>query len=259
MLSAAGQLRLNDSAFVYSSESSVAARGELKQLLRLVDVVARLAGLFGLDALAGGLVVQSFLAYFFASRFGADLLAAHVKDHQSLYARVSLRLGPDSEQSRLPTDERIRRYGNGQDESLAALFFQFGRYLLIASSRPGGQPPNLQGLWNDRVLPPWNSGYTVNINTEMNYWPAEPTDLAECVEPLVSMLAEHLKTKLPGAQAFSLPESAELSDMIRRQQELMDETHRTQRDQQPQTPAKARESHASASTSARMPASSGGS
>jgi alpha-L-fucosidase 2 len=118
------------------------------------------------------------------------LLGRHVADHRALYERVSLRLGEPGRQSRLTTDERLRLFGNGDDASLAALFFQFGRYLMIAGSRPGGQPLNLQGIWNDQVLPPWNSGYTVNINTEMNYWPAEVTNLAELHEPLFRMVDE---------------------------------------------------------------------
>ncbi len=72
---------------------------------------------------------------------------------------------------------------NGNDPQLATLYFQFGRYLLLSCSRPGGQPATLQGLWNDHMNPPWGSKYTININTEMNYWPAESCNLAECVEP----------------------------------------------------------------------------
>lgn len=119
----------------------------------------------------------------------ADLRAAHVAEHRRLFRRVSIDLG-ESEAMRLPTDERIRRYARGADPQLAALYFQFGRYLLISSSRPGGQPATLQGLWNDNMKPPWESKYTININTEMNYWPAEPGNLAECVEPLVAMIED---------------------------------------------------------------------
>jgi alpha-L-fucosidase 2 len=118
------------------------------------------------------------------------LLADHEADYRSLFDRVSLALGPRGEQGALPTEERLEGFANGQDESLAALFFQFGRYLLIAGSRPGGQPLNLQGIWNDQVIPPWNSGYTVNINTEMNYWPAEVTNLAELHDPLFRLIEQ---------------------------------------------------------------------
>jgi alpha-L-fucosidase 2 len=95
---------------------------------------------------------------------------------------------------RLPTDERIKEFATGEDPQLAALYFQFGRYLLISSSRPGSQPANLQGLWNESMSPPWSSKYTININTEMNYWPAEPTNLAECVEPMIGMVKNLSKT-----------------------------------------------------------------
>jgi alpha-L-fucosidase 2 len=114
---------------------------------------------------------------------------AHVKDHQALFRRVSLDLGPATEAG-LPTDQRVLKYAQKEDPGLAALFFQYGRYLMIASSRAGGQPANLQGLWNESTSPPWDSKYTVNINTEMNYWLTEPTNLSECGRPLFDALAE---------------------------------------------------------------------
>lgn len=117
------------------------------------------------------------------------LLANHVADHQALFSRVDLDLGTTAA-IELPTDERIRRFGEGADPQLATLLFQYGRYLLIASSRPGTQPANLQGIWNDKLQPPWNSNYTLNINTEMNYWPAETCNLAECHEPLLRMIGD---------------------------------------------------------------------
>jgi alpha-L-fucosidase 2 len=121
------------------------------------------------------------------------LLAAHVAEHRRLFRRVSLDLGT-SAAALVPTDERVAAYAAGVDPALAALYFQFGRYLLISSSRPGTQPANLQGIWNDRMDPPWGGKYTININTEMNYWPAETTNLAECVEPLVRMVRELAET-----------------------------------------------------------------
>jgi alpha-L-fucosidase 2 len=117
------------------------------------------------------------------------LLAAHTKEHQRLFRRVAIDLGR-SDAMQMPTDERIRKFGTGNDPQFAALYFQFGRYLLIGSSRPGTQPANLQGIWNDSMNPPWQSKYTININTEMNYWPAESGNLAECVEPLIQMVKE---------------------------------------------------------------------
>ncbi|HSX65399.1 MAG TPA: glycoside hydrolase family 95 protein, partial [Pseudoxanthomonas sp.] len=125
-----------------------------------------------------------------AQRRGFDALReAHVAEHQRLFRRVSIDLGrSDAEQ--LPTDERVQHFADGGDPALAALYHQFGRYLLICSSRPGTQPANLQGIWNDLMSPPWESKYTVNINTEMNYWPTESNALPECVEPLERMLFE---------------------------------------------------------------------
>ena len=121
------------------------------------------------------------------------LQKAHVAEHQRLFHRVALDLGT-SDAAKLPTDERIKGFAAGGDPQLAALYFQFGRYLLISCSRPGGQPATLQGLWNDSMSPPWSSKYTININTEMNYWPAEPCNMAECVEPLVAMVLDLTET-----------------------------------------------------------------
>ena len=122
-----------------------------------------------------------------AKRPYAALRDAHSADHQSLFRRVSFQLpgagGPDA-----PTDERLSTFDAKPDPALAALYFQYGRYLLIASSRPGTQPANLQGIWNDQVRPPWSSNWTANINTQMNYWPAETCNLAECHTPLFDML-----------------------------------------------------------------------
>jgi len=119
----------------------------------------------------------------------ASLRQRHVADHRELFRRVALDLG-HSPSADLPTDERLRRVAGAPDPQLAALFFQYGRYLLIASSRPGTQPANLQGIWNEELSPPWDSKWTVNINTEMNYWPAESTNLAECHEPLFDMVED---------------------------------------------------------------------
>lgn len=118
----------------------------------------------------------------------ADLYRAHLGDYQSLFRRVSFEL--DGTSPDVPTDERIRRCAQTPDVGLEALLFHFGRYLLIACSRAGGQPANLQGIWNDELAPPWDCKYTININTEMNYWPAEPANLAECTAPLFDALDE---------------------------------------------------------------------
>lgn len=114
----------------------------------------------------------------------------HTADFRSLFDRVSLELVSSPEQKALPTDQRIDRFADQSDPDLAATLFQYGRYLMISGSRPGGQPLNLQGMWNKDTIPAWNCGYTININTEMNYWPAELTNLSECHEPLFRMISE---------------------------------------------------------------------
>jgi alpha-L-fucosidase 2 len=120
----------------------------------------------------------------------AELLTRHLADHRSLFQRVRLDLG-SAERNAIPTDERLAAVREGAvDPGFAATYFQYGRYLLIASSRPGTQPANLQGIWNDDVNPAWGSKYTININTEMNYWPAEVANLAECHEPLFDLIEE---------------------------------------------------------------------
>ncbi|MFN5422220.1 MAG: glycosyl hydrolase family 95 catalytic domain-containing protein [bacterium] len=110
----------------------------------------------------------------------------HSKLYQQYFNRVSLNLG-SSESVNLPIDQRIKYFSTGNDPQLVSLYFQFGRYLLISSSQPGGQAANLQGMWNPHVDPPWGSKYTTNINAEMNYWPAEVTNLTEMHEPLIQM------------------------------------------------------------------------
>ena len=125
----------------------------------------------------------------------------HVNDYQELFGRVQIDLGRTAAAD-MNTDERVKQFKGGNDPHLAALYFQFGRYLLIASSRPGSQPANLQGVWNELLSPPWASKYTVNINTEMNYWPAELTNLSECHEPLFAMLSEVSRTGALTAKTF---------------------------------------------------------
>jgi len=117
------------------------------------------------------------------------MAALHEQDHRSLFNRVQLNLGTKEFRSE-PTDERLAKFNAREDPQLAALFFQYGRYLMITSSRPGSQPANLQGIWNDQLEPPWESKWTTNINTEMNYWPVETTNLSECHEPLFALLED---------------------------------------------------------------------
>ena len=120
-----------------------------------------------------------------------ELKRAHEAEHQQWFRRVELQLGTGlPEADTLPTDLRIKRFATAPDPGLAALYYQFGRYLLIASSRPGTEPANLQGIWNDNSNPWWDSKYTVNINLPMNYWPAETGNLAELVGPLEKLVRE---------------------------------------------------------------------
>jgi alpha-L-fucosidase 2 len=129
-----------------------------------------------------------------------ELYEGHIRDHRRLFRRASLELGT-SEAKEQPTDERIKDFAKQNDPELMELYFQFGRYLLIASSRPGSQPANLQGIWNDNLNPPWDSKWTTNINTEMNYWPAEVTNLSECHEPLFDLLDDVAQSGRKTAQA----------------------------------------------------------
>ena len=126
------------------------------------------------------------------------LRAAHVADHQALFRRVALDLGPGADH---PTDQRIADAKTMDDPALAALYFQFGRYLLISSSRPGGQPANLQGLWNDQLRPPWGSKWTANINLQMNYWLAESGALWETQAPLWDLIGDLQHTGSDTARA----------------------------------------------------------
>lgn len=118
-----------------------------------------------------------------------QIKAAHIKEYQKYFNTFSINLGKSSNES-LPTDERIEKFTASNDPSFVALYLQYGRYLLIASSRPGTRPANLQGIWNDQLNPPWGSKYTTNINLEMNYWPAEALNLSPMHEPLFDMLKE---------------------------------------------------------------------
>lgn len=128
----------------------------------------------------------------------AAVKTAHINDYKRLFNRVSFNLGSNPELAGLPTNIRLSRQGQtGNDQELQVLYYQFGRYLMISSSRPGSQATNLQGIWNDHVQPPWGSNYTVNINTEMNYWLAENTNLSELHQPLfdfISRLAKNGET-----------------------------------------------------------------
>lgn len=119
----------------------------------------------------------------------AQILPAHVAAYQKYFNRVKLDLG-SADASSVPTDERLKAFNSTNDPSFVTLYYQFGRYLLISSSQPGGQAANLQGIWNQSINPPWDSKYTININAEMNYWPAEKTALAELHEPFFQLVKD---------------------------------------------------------------------
>ncbi len=118
-----------------------------------------------------------------------ELLKAHLHDHRSLFRRVSINLAQgEHDSSRVPTDQRVKNFPANPDPSLIALYFNYGRYLLMGSSRPGTQPANLQGIWNSEIRPPWSANWTANINVQMNYWPVETCNLSECHLALFDML-----------------------------------------------------------------------
>jgi alpha-L-fucosidase 2 len=119
-----------------------------------------------------------------------QLLAANIADHQKLFRRVRLDLGEENNLPGLATDQRVAGMASNPDPSVLALYFNFGRYLLITSSRPGSQPANLQGIWNAELRPPWSSNWTSNINVQMNYWHVQTTNLSECHLPLFDMLTD---------------------------------------------------------------------
>jgi alpha-L-fucosidase 2 len=173
-----------------------------------VTLVLAAATTFRVDDPVGSALERTLLA----ARLGFDeLRKRHIDDYRALFGRVSLSLGeadPGLEQMTL--GRRMERLANGEaDPGLFALYFQFGRYLLIASSRPGSLPANLQGIWNEHFLPPWDSKYTININAQMNYWPAESCALPECHEPLFELLermrepGRHTAAVMYGCRGFT--------------------------------------------------------
>jgi alpha-L-fucosidase 2 len=131
---------------------------------------------------------QSWLEKALTSSYSA-IRKAHTAAYQRYFSRVKLDLGT-TESAKLPTDQRLKNFAASNDPQFAALYYQYGRYLLISSSQPGGQPANLQGIWNNKMRPPWDSKYTININAEMNYWPAEKTNLSELHEPFLQMVKD---------------------------------------------------------------------
>ncbi|MCE6992942.1 glycosyl hydrolase family 95 catalytic domain-containing protein [Dyadobacter sp. CY323] len=139
------------------------------------------------NALAASYLDKAFLKSY------ANILNPHIAAYQKYFKRVKFDLGT-TDVGKLPTDERLKNFRNVNDPELVTLYYQYGRYLLISSSQPGGQPANLQGIWNNKMMPPWDSKYTININAQMNYWPAERANLSELHEPFLKMVEELAQT-----------------------------------------------------------------
>lgn len=152
----------------------------------------------GLDAMA---IAMAQMEKAFAKNW-QTIRQAHLRDYQRFFQRVHLNLGKTTAPD-LPTDERLRRYATGkEDQNLEVLYFQYGRYLLISSSRTPGVPANLQGIWNPYIRPPWSSNYTININAEENYWLAENTNLSEMHAPMLSFIQNIAETGKITAKTF---------------------------------------------------------
>lgn len=172
---------------VSATDSTLTVREASEALL----VIGAATGFNGFDK-APSLNPEEELGHIFKKIKKYDALKArHLNDYQNLFNRVSFYLRSPEGPRALTTDKRLRQFAdNPTDYELQTQYFQFGRYLMIAGSREGGRPMNLQGIWNDHLQPPWRSNYTININTEMNYWPAESTNLAECHQPLFNFISE---------------------------------------------------------------------
>ncbi len=195
-------MRFQAIAFVAQADGQVTATDSLLRVSEASEAVILLAIATsfngynrnpGTEGKNESIYAQQFLANAVAKPY-QNLRQEHIEDFGRFFNRVELSLG-SSGNDKLPTPQRLRRFSEGQaDNDLAALYFQFGRYLLISSSRHGGPPAHLQGIWNEHMRPPWSSNYTVNINTEMNYWPAESCNLSEMHTPLLAFLQGLSKT-----------------------------------------------------------------
>ena len=177
-----GQVTLEDEALVVSGADAVTLYLAAASSFNGYDKSPGLAGKDPVCQATGQLETATQESY-------DTLRQAHLADYQAQFSRVALRLGT-TDAVKQPVNERIINFKPDSDLQLITLLFQYGRYLLIASSRAGTQPANLQGIWNDQVRPPWNSNYTLNINAEMNYWPAETTNVAECHQPLLDFIKD---------------------------------------------------------------------
>ncbi|WP_158277450.1 glycoside hydrolase family 95 protein [Opitutus sp. ER46] len=214
-----GQVRFQAQIKVLASDGDVATVGgtvavkRASEVVLLVAIGTNVVNYHDISADPAARCAEALAAA--AKKDFAALHRDHVAKYREQFGRVSLDLGT-TEAAALPTDERLRRNQQQPDPALAALYFQFGRYLLISSSQPGTQPANLQGIWNPLVQPPWDSKYTTNINAEMNYWPAESAALPELAEPFFAMIrdltvtgAETART-LYGARGWVLHHNTDL-------------------------------------------------
>ena len=192
-----GALRFQARARVIASSGKVAAAGEVLSLRGADEatiLIAMATSYRSYSDVGGDPEATTKAQIVAAARLPFRTIAEKTaQDHRAIYRRVSIDLGRTAEADK-STDEHIARSESANDPALAALYFRYGRYLLITSSRPGSQPANLQGIWNDSVNPPWGSKYTININPQMNYWPAEPTAMPEMVEPLIAMVRDIART-----------------------------------------------------------------
>ncbi|HEV7719494.1 MAG TPA: glycoside hydrolase family 95 protein [Arsenicitalea sp.] len=184
----AGAMRFAARAMVLNRGGRVAAEGSTLRIDGADDVVILVdaaTNFVRYDDISGDPIarIDTRLAAAGAKSFEA-LRDAHLAEHRRLFRRLAIDLGPAVD---LPTDERVARFAEGNDPSLAALYLQYGRYLMISSSRPGTQPGNLQGIWNKEIVPPWGSKYTANINLQMIHWLPDAANLAECMDPLIEM------------------------------------------------------------------------
>lgn len=192
-----GQVKFNARVKILNSGgSSAAGSGKIdvtkaNEVLILISIATNFVDYKTLTADETGKCKQVLAAA--EKKSYAKLLRNHVTAFKQYFNRVGFDLGSSS-MSDFPTDARIKNFSETGDPELVAMYYQFGRYLLISSSQPGGQPATLQGLWNDQVNPAWDSKYTININTEMNYWPAEKCNLTEMHEPLMQMVKELSET-----------------------------------------------------------------
>jgi alpha-L-fucosidase 2 len=193
----------NVNGVLVSSDSTIGVRNSTEAII-YVSTATSFNG-FDKDPASNGLPHEKIAADQLDRAFAKSyqqLKASHLQDYQKYFTRVSLNLG-SSTAPNLPTDERLRRYAEGkEDKNLEVLYFQYGRYLLISSSRTPGVPANLQGIWNPYIRPPWSSNYTININAEENYWLAENTNLTEMHTPLLSFIKNVAETGKITARTF---------------------------------------------------------